>query len=87
VAGVVLAFCQSSPICAVSHSSQLSVPRVALPRVDDVIPPRGGTAGGQRVVLLGASFVASPGVRVQVRENHGCAGLLCALTLLSSLAA
>ena len=80
---VVLHTIQSNPFTIVSHSTQLKGPPAVIPLVTDVIPCKGSTQGGTKVVVLGCDFVESPGLRIKFDETtvipvfHGPKTLIC----------
>jgi len=55
----------SSPICVVSHSTQMKPITTTAAVLHEVIPSSGPVTGGTRVGVLGANFVDSPAARVR----------------------
>jgi len=73
----------SSPVCVLSHSTQMKpVPSVSS-IITEVIPASGNCDGGTRVAILGNSFVDSPATRIRfdtidvMPTFHGPGTLLC----------
>jgi len=73
----------TSPICVVSHSTQIRVRGNKLPTVTEVIPLSGPPSGATRVVILGNNFIESPTTLVKFDNAevkpfyHGPRTLIC----------
>eukprot|EP01130_Rhizamoeba_saxonica_P004560 TRINITY_DN1862_c0_g1_i1.p1 TRINITY_DN1862_c0_g1~~TRINITY_DN1862_c0_g1_i1.p1 ORF type:complete len:541 (-),score=80.86 TRINITY_DN1862_c0_g1_i1:114-1736(-) len=73
----------STPVCVVSHSTQLKPTPKAIPKVVEVVPFSGNPNGSTRVAILGSNFVDSPNTRVRFDSIevcpifHGSKTLIC----------
>jgi len=84
------AMIQSRPFIVVSHTSQVSgvkrsnaeIVDIAVPAVQECIPPSGPASGGTRIALLGGDFVESPSLVVRFGNTIVPASMRSAGTLL-----
>eukprot|EP01113_Clastostelium_recurvatum_P015037 TRINITY_DN1829_c0_g1_i3.p1 TRINITY_DN1829_c0_g1~~TRINITY_DN1829_c0_g1_i3.p1 ORF type:complete len:1038 (-),score=259.17 TRINITY_DN1829_c0_g1_i3:84-3197(-) len=73
----------STPICLLSHSTQMKPVPIIIPLMQEVIPASGPVSGGTRVAVLGGSFADTPAIRVKfdnmevVPEYKGEGTLVC----------
>jgi len=79
----VLASQTSTPVCILSHSTQMKPTSSQVPTILEVLPSSGPSSGGTRVAVVGRDFVDSPAARIRFDSTdvmpsfHGPGTLVC----------